>query len=153
MINRKNYPKKSETAGAAGAAAAFDPVAGKSVAEIFGEIVWLMSRDTEVRELPIKDLEWLVMPPILLKQFHITYAPVPEGRTVAGEAVSKVGAGSNANPRLQPVGVELYAMCSDAVAAALDAAAPGKVALAMQDWRGGANKRVVRKVVLSGASG
>jgi hemolysin-activating ACP:hemolysin acyltransferase len=55
-----------------------DPVAGKSVAEIFGEIVWLMSQDKEARDLQIKDLEHLVMPAILLKQFHITYAPVPE---------------------------------------------------------------------------
>lgn len=118
---------------------------GKSVATVFGEIVWLMSQDKAARELPIKDLEWLVMPPILLKQFHIVYAPVADGRTVKGEAVRKTGA-EGTKERLQPVAVELYAMCSDAVAMALDAAEPGQLALTMQDWRSGPNKRAVRKV-------
>ena len=31
-----------------------DPVAGKSVAEIFGEIVWLMSQDAASRELRLR---------------------------------------------------------------------------------------------------
>jgi hemolysin-activating ACP:hemolysin acyltransferase len=122
-----------------------DPVAGKSVAEIFGEIVWLMSQDKDTRDLPIKDLEWLVMPPILLKQFHITYAPVPDSRVLRGEPVHK-GGDDAAKSRLQPVAVELYAMCSEAVAAALDAAEPGKLSLTMQDWRSGKNRKLVRKI-------
>ncbi len=46
---------------------AIDPVAGKSVAEVLGEIVWLMSQDPSAKEMQIKDLEWLVMPAILLR--------------------------------------------------------------------------------------
>lgn len=115
------------------------------MAEIFGEIVWLMSQDTSARELQIKDLEWLVMPPILLRQFHITYAPVPDGRTVKGEPVH-ISGDSTAKPRLQPIAIELFAMCSDAMAVALDAVAPGELRLTMQDWRSGPHKRVVRKV-------
>lgn len=129
-------------------AKAVDPVAGKSVAEIFGEIVWLMSQDPASRDLTLKDLEWLVMPPILLKQFHITYAPVPEGRTTKGEPVTKAGSAEEMKPRLLPVAVELYAMCSDAVATALDAADPGALRLTMQDWRSGPHKKVVRAVVM-----
>jgi hypothetical protein len=116
-----------------------DPVAGKSVAEIFGEIVWLMSQDKEARELSIKDLERLVMPPILLKQFHITYAPIPNRRTSRGEVVHQVDAGSV----LQPVAIALFAMCSTAVAAALDLRGKGAIPLALQDWRSGSEKRVV----------
>lgn len=137
---------KPEAADAAVDKAPVDPVAGKSVAEIFGEIVWLMSQDKDARELPIKDLEWLVMPPILLRQFHITYAPVPEGRTVKGESVRPVadqGEDAVSEPRLQPVAVELYAMCSEVVAAALDSGAASRLALTIQEWRSGRNKRTL----------
>jgi hemolysin-activating ACP:hemolysin acyltransferase len=112
-----------------------DPVAGKSVAEIFGEIVWLMSQDKKARELSIKDLEWLVMPPILLKQFHIKYAPVPDARTVRGEIVRKVGGDSQGRPRLQPIAVELYAMSSVAVAEALQRDPMAR--LTFQEWCSG----------------
>ena len=50
-----------------------DPVAGKTVAEILGEIVWLMTQDSAARDLPIRDIERLVMPAILLRRFHIEY--------------------------------------------------------------------------------
>jgi hypothetical protein len=69
-----------------------------------------MSQDKEARDLQIKDLEHRVMPAILLKQFHITYAPVPSGRTVDGQPVFK----TDDKPMLQPVAVELFAMCSPA---------------------------------------
>jgi hemolysin-activating ACP:hemolysin acyltransferase len=141
---------KKEAADEAASTVPVDPVAGKSVAEIFGEIVWLMSQDKEARELPIKDLEWLVMPPILLRQFHITYAPVPDGRTVKGEpvrAVGRTGDAGTTKPRLQPVAVELYAMCSEAVAAALEA--NPSVRLGIQDWRSGTRKIILRKYLIS----
>jgi len=142
---------KPEAADAAVDKAMVDPVAGKSIAEIFGEIVWLMGQDRQAREFPIKELEWLVMPPILLRQFHITYAPVPDGRTVKGEPVRAAGDAvqAAAKPRLQPVAVELYAMCSDAVAAALDAAELGKLALTIQDWRSGLTKKIVLRSKIS----
>lgn len=44
-----------------------DPVLGKSVAEVFGEIVWLMTQDKTGRGYTIADLEHLVMPAILLR--------------------------------------------------------------------------------------
>ncbi|WER11200.1 toxin-activating lysine-acyltransferase [Rhodobacter capsulatus] len=57
-----------------------DPVAGKTVAEILGEIVWLMTQDPAGREMKVAEIEALVMPAILARRFHIRYAQVPEMR-------------------------------------------------------------------------
>ena len=54
-----------------------DPVAGKTVAEILGEIVWLMTQDPAGREMKVSDIEQLIMPAILQRRFHIKYANVP----------------------------------------------------------------------------
>lgn len=57
-----------------------DPVAGKTVAEILGEIVWLMTQDPAGREMKVAEIEALVMPAILARRFHIKYAQVPDMR-------------------------------------------------------------------------
>ncbi|GAA6203132.1 toxin-activating lysine-acyltransferase [Aquicoccus sp. SU-CL01552] len=71
-----------------------DPVAGKTVAEILGEITWLMTQDPEGKEMRISEIERLVMPAILQKRFHIKYAQVPDVRQPGVTA-------------LQPVSVEI----------------------------------------------
>lgn len=53
-----------------------DPVSGKTVAEILGEIVWLMTQDPDARDLPIREIERVIMPAILLRQFHIKYVHI-----------------------------------------------------------------------------
>ena len=62
-----------------------DPVLGKTVAEVLGEIVWLMTQDTAGREMKVSEIEALVMPAILAKRFHVEYARVsnvqPPGTT------------------------------------------------------------------------
>ncbi len=57
-----------------------DPVAGKTIAEILGEITWLMTQDPEGKEMKVSEIERLVMPAILQKRFHIKYAQVPDMR-------------------------------------------------------------------------
>ena len=57
-----------------------DPVAGKTVAEILGEIVWLMTQDQTGREMKVAEIETLVMPAILSRRFYIKYAQVPDMR-------------------------------------------------------------------------
>ena len=74
---------------------AVDPVAGKTVAEILGEIVWLMTQDPAGREMKVAEIEALVMPAILAKRFHIKYAQVPD--------IRRAGATT-----LQPVRVQLF---------------------------------------------
>lgn len=75
---------------------AIDPVAGKTVAEILGEIVWLMTQDPAGRELKVSEIEALVMPAILAKRFHIKYAKVPDLRQPGATT-------------LQPVSVNIFA--------------------------------------------
>lgn len=72
-----------------------DPVAGKTVAEILGEIVWLMTQDLAGREMKVAEIEALVMPAILQKRFHIKYAQVPDMRRPGPI-------------KLQPILVEIY---------------------------------------------
>jgi cytolysin-activating lysine-acyltransferase len=47
------------------------PNAPKTVAQVLGEIVWLMSQSPAHKQLFIGDLEWFCMPPIILEQFRI----------------------------------------------------------------------------------
>lgn len=93
--------------------------ADKTVSAVLGEIVWLMSQSAEFKQYLISDLEWLVMPPILLRQFRLFYH---EGR---------------------PAAVVLYARVSPEVAARLDAGAP---TLRAQDWRSGDEMKVVKVI-------
>ena len=69
-----------------------DPVAGKTVAEILGEIVWLMTQDPAGREMKVSEIESLVMPAILAKLFHIKYAQVPDMRRPGATTLQPVEA-------------------------------------------------------------
>lgn len=111
-----------------------DPVLGKSVAEVFGEIVWLMTQDKTGRGYTIADLEHLVMPAILLRQFHIRYQPSVVGATAEGQPVGSTAA-------LQPIAVELFAMCSEELVKILDEN-PARN-LSLSDWNSGAIKRTI----------
>jgi cytolysin-activating lysine-acyltransferase len=89
------------------------------VAAVLGEIVWLMSQSPEHKQYLIADLEWLVMPPVLLRQFRLFYH---EGR---------------------PAAVVLWARVSEEAEARLQAGAP---TLRPADWRSGERFRVVRTI-------
>jgi cytolysin-activating lysine-acyltransferase len=92
----------------------------KTVAQVLGEIAWLMTQSPRHKVIPIGDLEWLLMPAILLRQFRIFYK---------GE---------------QPVGVALWALADDLVARRIDA---GDKRLAAVEWKSGSNMRIVDVVV------
>jgi cytolysin-activating lysine-acyltransferase len=101
--------QKSGTAGQA------EP-APKTVAQVLGEITWLMTQSPRHKTIPLGDLEWLVMPAILLRQFRIFYK---------GE---------------QPVGVALWALTDDLVARRIDA---GDKRLTAVEWKSGSSLRIV----------
>jgi cytolysin-activating lysine-acyltransferase len=88
----------------------------KTVAQVLGEITWLMTQSPRHKVMPIGDLEWLVMPAILLRQFRIFYQ---------GE---------------QPVGVALWALADDLVARRIDA---GDKRLTAAEWKSGSNMRII----------
>lgn len=78
-----------------------------------------MSQSAEFKQYLIADLEWLAMPPILLRRFKLYYH---EGR---------------------PVAAVLYARVSDEVARRLEAGAP---TLRPQDWQSGDKLRIVKVI-------
>jgi cytolysin-activating lysine-acyltransferase len=88
----------------------------KTVAQVLGEIAWLMTQSPRHKAVPLGDLEWLLMPAILLRQFRIFYQ---------GE---------------QPVGVALWALADDLVARRIDA---GDTRLAAVEWKSGSNMRII----------
>jgi cytolysin-activating lysine-acyltransferase len=98
-----------------GAATSAEPAA-KTVAQVMGEITWLMTQSPRHKAIPLGDLEWLVMPALLLRQFRIFYK---------GE---------------QPVGVALWALVDDLVAKRIDA---GDRRLTAVEWKSGAAMRIV----------
>jgi cytolysin-activating lysine-acyltransferase len=88
----------------------------KTVSQVLGEITWLMTQSPRHKAIPLGDLEWLLMPALLLRQFRIFYK---------GE---------------QPVGVALWALADDLVARRIDA---GDKRLAAVEWKSGINMRIV----------
>jgi cytolysin-activating lysine-acyltransferase len=91
----------------------------KTVAQVLGEIVWLMTQSPRHKAIPLGDLEWLVMPAILLRQFRIFYK---------GE---------------QPVGVVLWALADELVARRIEA---GDKRLTAVEWKSGTSMRIVELV-------
>ena len=88
----------------------------KTVAQVLGEITWLMTQSPRHKAVSLGDLEWLLMPAILLRQFRIFYK---------GE---------------QPVGVALWALADDLVAKRIDG---GDGRLTAVEWKSGTNLRIV----------
>jgi cytolysin-activating lysine-acyltransferase len=93
--------------------------APKTVAQVLGEIAWLMTQSPRHKSIPLGDLEWLLMPAILLRQFRIFYH---------GE---------------QPVGVALWALADELVAQRIDA---GDRRLTAVEWKSGTNMRIIELV-------
>ncbi len=86
------------------------------MAQLLGEITWLMTQSPRHKSIPLGDLEWLIMPAILLKQFRMFYN---------GE---------------QPVGVAVWALADDIVAKRIDA---GDKRLTAVERKSGSSVRIV----------
>jgi cytolysin-activating lysine-acyltransferase len=94
-------------------------LAPKTVSQVLGEITWLMTQSPRHKAIALGDLEWLVMPAILLRQFRLFYK---------GE---------------QPVGVALWALADDLVAKRIDT---GDRRLTAVEWKSGTNMRIAELV-------
>lgn len=90
-----------------------------TVSDIFGQITWLMTQSKGHRNFFVSDLEWMAMPPLLLRQFRIF-----PGKD-------------------QPLGVALWAQLSDEAAARL---ASGSNRLGPNDWNSGPNLWLVELI-------
>jgi len=119
-----SFGAKSETSASAlagnghhaGTTTAQPAAAAKTVSQVLGEITWLMTQSPRHKVMTLADLEWLVMPAILLQQFRIFYK---------GE---------------QPAGVVLWALADDIVAKRIDA---GTTRLTAAEWKSGTMMRIV----------
>lgn len=114
----------SAASGAAPQGAPGEAPPPKTVSQLLGEITWLMTQSPRHKSIPLGDLEWLVMPAVLLKQFRMFYK---------GE---------------QPVGVAVWALVDEIVAKRIDA---GEKRLAAVEWKSGANMRILDVVAPFGA--
>jgi cytolysin-activating lysine-acyltransferase len=82
----------------------------KTMSQVLGEIVWLMSQSPIHKQMFIADLEWLVMAPAMYQQFRLYYdsgdaknAPKPIGVVFWAEVDSEVaGRLSQGVGRLRP---------------------------------------------------
>ena len=92
----------------------------KTVSHVLGEITWLLSQSPLHKNLFISDLEWMVMPAILLEQFRIYHGP-----------------------NQQPAGLVLWGSVSDETEQRL---INHQVKLAPQEWNGGSNLWLIEMV-------
>ena len=70
MIGGEAAAKAGPNLGAAEGEAA-DAVAKPTVAHMLGELTWVLSQSPAHKHFSISDLEWMVMPAIMLEQFRV----------------------------------------------------------------------------------
>lgn len=66
-----NIPKTPHIAPPNGPVTSSTDAGEKTVATVMGEIVWLLTQSPAHRYLSLGDLEWMLMPPVLLGQYKI----------------------------------------------------------------------------------
>lgn len=91
----------------------------KTVAQSLGEVVWLFARSPEHQSFRLADLEWLIMTPVLLRQFKVFYMSE------------------------RPVGVALWAFVNREVERRL---IHGRARLTPEDWKSGEKPWLVEVV-------
>lgn len=116
MRHMSDSDAKKETAPQAETVA---PKPVPTVSDIFGQVTWLMTQSKGHRNFFLSDLEWMAMPPLLLRQFRIF-----PGKD-------------------QPIGVALWARLSDEVVARMES---GANRLAPGDWNSGDNMWLVELI-------
>lgn len=90
------------------------PGAPLTVSHFLGEMTWLLSQSPLHKALAIGDLEWLVMPALIAEQFYV----FRDGQ--------------------QPVGLALWAKCTPAAAAKLEAGMiEPQNRLTLEEWTSG----------------
>jgi cytolysin-activating lysine-acyltransferase len=106
----------------------------RTVAEALGQITWLFSQSPLHQQLKIKDLEWSVMPAIMVEQFRLFYfGPLPGLENVKPEdflpGFTKEGL------EQMPLGVAFWGYLNEAAEAKVDKGER----LAPDEWKSGNN--------------
>ena len=125
-------PDKREPKAANGAAPAAPPK--PTVSHMLGEMTWLLQQSPLHRHFSIADLEWMIMPPLMLEQYRIFRGnPNPPKE------------GEEATPGTTPMGLALWAMLgqeaeqklNDMVMGGPMSGKGGPVKLRPDEWRSG----------------
>ena len=98
----------------------------------FAQIVAVLMRDRNFRTLTIAELEWLVLPPIMVGQFALAHAPM--GRSAPKGEKSKAQTNGAA---FVPVAVALWARVSPGIDKALSESLEKPIKLQAADWSSG----------------
>jgi len=98
------------------------------LAHSFSQVVAVLMRDPNYRKLPLEELEWLVLPPLMAGQFQLGQAPAPNKRVKEEQG-----------GMLVPVAVALWARVSSQIDAALSANLDKQVRLPANQWVTGDN--------------
>lgn len=125
---------KPAAAAAAAATAAKRPVRARDArqsrfAQSFAQIVAVLMRDRNFRNMRLSDLEWLVLPPVMSGQFSLGQAPVPPAK---GKAPTEGGV-------LVPVAVAMWARVSNEIDKRLSENLDKPVRLGVGEWATGDN--------------
>lgn len=102
-------------------------------AESFAQIVAVLMRDKYLRTLSIGELEWLVLPPVMIGQFGLAHASMkpPDGRSKEN--------GKAGGTALVPVAVALWARVSANLDKSLSENLETPIKLQAADWASGNN--------------
>lgn len=104
-----------------------------TVADVLGQIVWLLTQSPMHRELKLKDLEWSFMPAIAHGQFRIfRLGPTPGIEREMVQGLQALGMDPGGLESL-PLGVAVWAKLSEAAERKLE----GNERLSHEDWRSG----------------
>lgn len=106
----------------------------REILYVLGEVCWLMTRSPKHRHVFMADLDWLVLPALLLKQARVfrgrpqTSAPIPSGQQ------------ESSGPTGNPLVYTSWALVSDEVDARLKS---GVARLQPSEWRSGPHPWVI----------
>lgn len=95
-------------------------------AQSFAQIVAVLMRDPNFRNMRLADLEWLVLPPVMAGQFRLAQAPSPQGHVRGQEGGVLV-----------PVAVAVWARVSPQIDKQLSEKLDAPVRLRADQWASG----------------
>jgi cytolysin-activating lysine-acyltransferase len=97
------------------------------MAQAFSQVVAVLMRDPNYRKLPLAELEWLVLPPLMAGQFQLGQVPAPN-KGAKDQPKDQQGG------MLVPVAVALWARVSSQIDAALSANLDKQLRLPANQW-------------------
>jgi cytolysin-activating lysine-acyltransferase len=106
----------------------------------FAQVVAVLMRDRNFRQMRLADLEWLVLPPIMAGQFRLAQMPAPPQPGARGSAPAGAQGAKGADAGvLVPVAAALWARVSATIDKQLSEGLDKVVRLGPADWASGDN--------------